>query len=293
MKALWNGAISFGLVSVPVSVVPATERHTVHFRQIHQHEGGLIGRVRNLKVCELDGEPVGLDEIGRGYETSTGTIPVSDAELDALPLPTARAIEIVSFVPAASINPAAFGAGAYYLAAPDPIAARPYVLLREALSRTSRVAVAKFAFHQRERLGLLRVVGDVLALHGLRWPDEIREADVPVPTVDVTEDEVQAAVALANAMTTDTLEGIRDHYRDAVEELLVAKAHGERTQAPEAPAPVIDLMAALEASVQKAREARGETEATVHELGAKKKPAKKAAKKTTGAADGRTPRRRA
>ncbi|WP_331718866.1 Ku protein (plasmid) [Streptomyces sp. NBC_00161] len=293
MKALWNGAISFGLVSVPVSVVPATERHAVHFRQIHQHEGGLIGRVRNLKVCELDGEPVGLDEIGRGYETATGTIPVSDAELDALPLPTAKAIEIVSFVPAASINPAAFGAGAYYLAAPDPIAARPYVLLRDALSRTSRVAVAKFAFHQRERLGLLRVVGDVLALHGLRWPDEIRDADVPAPTVDVTEDEVQAALALADAMTTDTLEGIRDHYRDAVEELLAAKAHGERTQAPEAPAPVIDLMAALEASVQKAREARGETEATIHELPAKKKPAKKAAKKTTGAAEGRTPRRRA
>ncbi|OKK12241.1 hypothetical protein AMK16_32375 [Streptomyces sp. CB00455] len=100
MKALWNGAISFGLVSVPVSVVPATERHAVRFRQIHQHEGGLIGRVRNLKVCELDGEPVGLDEIGRGYETAIGTIPVSDAELDALPLPTAKAIEIVSFVPA-------------------------------------------------------------------------------------------------------------------------------------------------------------------------------------------------
>ncbi|MGW4689679.1 non-homologous end joining protein Ku [Streptomyces sp. NPDC004244] len=271
----------------------ATERHAVHFRQIHQHEGGLIGRVRNLKVCELDGEPVGLDEIGRGYETSTGTIPVSDAELDALPLPTAKAIEIVSFVPAASIDPAAFGAGAYYLAAPDPIAARPYVLLREALTRTSRVAVAKFAFHQRERLGLLRVVGDVLVLHGLRWPDEIRQADVSAPTVDVTEDEVQAAVALADAMTTDTHEGIRDHYRDAVEELLEAKAHGERTQPPEAPARVIDLMAALEASVRKAREARGETEATVHELPAKKKTAKKAAKKTTGAAEGRTPRRRA
>ncbi|MEV7440553.1 Ku protein [Streptomyces sp. NPDC091204] len=78
------------MVSVPVSLVPATERNAVHFRQIHQHEGGLIGRVRNLKVCELDGEPVGLDEIGRGYETSTGTIPVSDAELDALPCPRPR-----------------------------------------------------------------------------------------------------------------------------------------------------------------------------------------------------------
>ncbi|MFE5621080.1 Ku protein [Streptomyces virginiae] len=165
MRPVWSGAISFGLVTIPIKMVPATESHDISFRQIHTADGG---RIRYRKVCELDGQVLRQDEIVRGYETATGTlIPVTDEDLDNLPLPTAKAIEIVSFVPAASIDPIQIGAS-YYLAATETVAAKPYELLRQALERSSKVAVAKFAMRDRERLGLLRVKGDVIMLHALR-----------------------------------------------------------------------------------------------------------------------------
>nr|MDT0523908.1 Ku protein [Streptomyces sp. DSM 41633] len=166
MRSIWNGAISFGLVSIPIKLVNATENHAIHFRQIHLADGG---RIRYRKVCELDEEEVTGGEIGKAYEDADGTmIPITDEDLAQLPLPTAKTIEIVAFVPADEIDPLQMDA-AYYLSANGVPAAKPYTLLREALKRSNKVAVAKYALRGRERLGMLRVVDDVIAMHGLLW----------------------------------------------------------------------------------------------------------------------------
>ncbi|GHD92703.1 non-homologous end joining protein Ku [Streptomyces naganishii] len=293
-RGIWSGAISFGLVTVPIQVQSATEDHSVRFRQYHLPDQG---RIRYRKVCELEGREVGEPEIGKGYEVAKDlVIPITDEELRQLPLPTAKAIEIEAFVPVESIDPIRIGEG-YCLAPSERVAAKPYKLLVKALSRSSRVAVAKWAWHGRERLGLLRVRDDVLVMHVMRWPDEIRDpAQLLPPPVKVSEGEIKGALALMDTMTVDALEGpdFVDHYTEALEQVIEAKReHREPPAAPEPetePGRVLDLMAALNASVQQARQARGEgQEADVHAMPApkkktaKKQPAKKtAAKKTTG-----------
>ncbi|MFD8888855.1 Ku protein [Streptomyces erythrochromogenes] len=283
MRPIWSGAITFGLVTIMIKVVPATESHDISFRQIHTADGG---RIRYRKVCELDGQVLRQDEIARGWETATGTlIPVTDEDLDNLPLPTAKAIDIVGFMPAASIDPLQIGAS-YYLAATETVAAKPYELLRQALERSAKVGVAKFAMRDRERLGLLRVKGDVIMLHALRWPDEIRStAQVPVPDVAVTDEEIDAAVRLAETLTGGDIGELRDEYRDALEEVIAAKAAGTSlvpsAEAPPASAEVVDLMSMLEKSVQDAKASRSGEPATVHPMPAKKQTS---AEKTAAAA---------
>ncbi|MEU5920374.1 Ku protein [Streptomyces sp. NPDC047141] len=290
MRSIWNGAISFGLVSIPIKLVNATESRSVSFRQIHTEDGG---RVRYKKVCELDGEEVTQAEIGKAYEDADGTmIPITDEDLAALPLPTAKTIEIVAFVAAGEIDPLQMDA-AYYLSANGVPAAKPYTLLREALKRSDRVALAKYALRGRERLGMLRVVDDVIAMHGLLWPDEIRapEGVAPETPVTVREAELDLADALMATLGEVDITTLHDDYRTAVEEMIAAKAAGGEGVAPPSPGEeeggrVIDLMAALEGSVRAAREARGE-DAVVTELKprgtAKKTTAKKAAAKKTAA----------
>ncbi|MFD1661532.1 Ku protein [Streptomyces caeni] len=171
-RNIWAGAISFGLVTIPVNVVAATEDHSVRFHQYHLQD---MGRVRVRKFCESEDREVSQDEIGKGYEIAKGqVVTVLDEELRGLPLPTARAIEIAAFAPVESIDPIRIGEG-YYLQASGEVAAKPYALLRKALERTSKAAVAKFAWHGRERLGLLRVRDEAIVLHAMRWPDEIRD----------------------------------------------------------------------------------------------------------------------
>ncbi|GGN77801.1 non-homologous end joining protein Ku [Streptomyces albiflavescens] len=261
MRSIWNGAISFGLVSIPIKLVNATESHSISFRQIHLDDGG---RIRYRKFCELEDREVSTAEIGKGYEDADGTlIPITDEDLASLPIPTARTIEIVAFVPADRIDPLQMDT-AYYLSANGVPAAKPYVLLREALKRSQKVAVAKFALRGRERLGMLRVVDDVIAMHGLLWPDEIRATDEVAPDTSVTvrEKELDLADALMDTLGEVDLEDLHDDYRDAVEELIAAKASG--VEAPAVPAgerpggKVLDLMAALEKSVRAAKESRGE-----------------------------------
>ncbi|MGW4491332.1 non-homologous end joining protein Ku [Streptomyces sp. NPDC004376] len=303
MRSIWNGAISFGLVSIPIKVVNATESHAVSFRQVHTEDNG---RIRYRKVCELEGREVEQAEIGKAYEAPDGEmIPITEDDLSHLPLPTARTIDIVAFVPADRIDPLQMDA-AYYLAAAGASAAKPYTLLREALKRSNKVAVAKFALRGRERLGMLRVVGDVIVMHGLLWPDEVRAPEGVAPDVDVTvrDKELDLADALMDTLGEVDLDDLHDEYREALEEVIAAKAAGEAP--PEAPAPatggkVLDLMAALEKSVREARESRGAGEpgedaevrtlprgrgtpketggkkSTASAAGAKKPPAKKAA----------------
>ncbi|MEG3630490.1 non-homologous end joining protein Ku [Streptomyces poriticola] len=259
MRSIWNGAISFGLVSIPIKLVNATESHSIAFRQIHTEDGG---RIRYRKVCELEDREVTQSEIGKGYEDADGTIvPITDEDLAHLPIPTARTIDIVAFVPADRIDPLQMGS-AYYLAASGAPAAKPYTLLREALKRSNRVAIAKFALRGRERLGMLRVVGDAIAMHGLLWPDEVRAPEGVAPDADVSvrDQELDLADALMDTLGEIDLADLHDEYREALEEVIAAKAAGEAP--PEAPEPaasgkVLDLMAALESSVRAARESRG------------------------------------
>ncbi|MGW2057708.1 non-homologous end joining protein Ku [Streptomyces sp. NPDC001840] len=281
MRSIWNGAISFGLVSIPIKLVNATENHSISFRQIHKEDGG---RIRYRKVCELDGQELAAADIGKGYEDAGGTIiPISDEDLAALPLPTAKTIEIVSFVPADSIDPLQMDT-AYYLSANGVPAAKPYTLLREALKRSERVAVTKFALRGRERLGMLRVVGDVIAMHGMFWPDEIRSPEGVAPETEVTvrDAELDLADALMDTLGSVDLDSLHDDYREAVEEMIAAKAGGEPLpeHAPaEAGGRVIDLMAALENSVRAAKEARGAEGEVAEVTELPPKPRKKAAAK--------------
>jgi DNA end-binding protein Ku len=260
VRSIWNGAVSFGLVSIPIKLVNATENHTISFRQIHTEDGG---RIRYRKVCELEDREVTQGEIGKGYEDADGSIiPITDEDLAHLPLPTAKTIDIVAFVPADRIDPLQLES-AYYLAASGAPAAKPYTLLREALKRSRRVAIAKFALRGRERLGMLRVVDDVIAMHGLLWPDEIRVPQGVAPDVDVTvrDKELDLADALMNTLGEVDLEDLHDEYREALEEVIAAKAAGEVPPAlpePAAGGKVLDLMAALEKSVRAAKESRGE-----------------------------------
>ncbi|MEU3491557.1 Ku protein [Streptomyces massasporeus] len=260
VRSIWNGAISFGLVSIPIKLVNATESHSISFRQIHTEDGG---RIRYRKFCELEDREVTQGEIGKGYEDADGTIiPITEEDLSSLPIPTAKTIEIVAFVPADRIDPLQMDA-AYYLQASGAPAAKPYTLLREALKRSNKVAIAKFALRGRERLGMLRVVGEAIAMHGLLWPDEVRAPEGLAPDTDVTvrDQELDLADALMDTLGEVDLEDLHDEYREAVEEVIAAKAAGEAL--PQSPEPatggkVLDLMAALESSVRAARESRGE-----------------------------------
>ncbi|QNP70225.1 Ku protein [Streptomyces roseirectus] len=287
VRSIWNGAISFGLVSIPIKLVNATESHSVSFRQIHTEDGG---RIRYRKVCELEDREVTTAEIGKGYEEADGTIvPITDDDLAHLPIPTARTIEIVAFVPADRIDPLQMDT-AYYLAASGVPAAKPYTLLREALKRSNRVAVAKYALRGRERLGMLRVVGDAIAMHGLLWPDEVRVPEGVAPETEVTirKEELDLADVLMDTLGEVDLADLHDEYREALEELIATKSSGEPPSDTAPPSPsgkVLDLMAALEKSVNAAKASRGE-EAEVRQLpdrGPKKTPPKKktTAKKTT------------
>ncbi|MFD4033039.1 Ku protein [Streptomyces sp. NPDC058637] len=295
-RPLWTGAISFGLVTIPIKVVSATENHSISFHRYHLED---MGRIRTRKVCEIDGEELSQDEIGKGYEIGKDrTVPVTDEELDRMPLPTAKAIEIVAFVDADTVDPVRIS-DSYYLAVDGQVAAKPYTLLRKALERSDKVAVAKFAWHNRERLGLLRVRDDAIVLHAMRWPDEIRSPQSLAPgDVELDEDEIERAVQLTDTMALDDISGFRDRYREALEELIAAKSEGKELPEPregeeEETGKVMDLMAALNASVKAARETRGEQaeneqaedeHATVHEMrpGTRKRTAKKtAAGKTT------------
>ncbi|MDQ0605195.1 DNA end-binding protein Ku [Streptomyces canus] len=281
-RTIWSGAISFGLVTVPIHVASATENHSIQFHQYHLED---MGRVRVRKVCELEDREVAQSEIGKGYEYAKDrVVAISEVELRELPLPTAKAIEIQAFVPLESIDPIRIAEG-YYLVPDGQVAAKPYRLLLQALRRSSKVAIAKYAWSGRERLGLLRVRGEAVVLHAMRWPDEVRDpAGVDPPHEAVSQEEIEGALALIDRMTRDDLEGpeFTDTYTDALAKIIEAKR--EEKPLPEAPEPeqpgkVLDLMAALTESVQQAKASRGE-DADVHEMPAKKTTKKQSAKKT-------------
>ena len=290
MRAIWKGAVAFGLVNVPVRLYSATGEHEVRLHQVHEADGG---RIRYRKVCSLDGEPVEMSEIAKGYETADGELVVlTDEDFGNLPLATEREIEVMEFVPVDQVDPIMLGK-TYYLE-PDKTAAKPYALLRGALEAADRVAVVKVALRQRESMAVLRVRDKVICLQTLMWPDEVREADFPILDGDVSVKPAELAMAnsLIESLAADfDPSQYEDRYAAALEELIEQKVSSGKTQALPVPAgekdegagEVVDLLAALQRSVEKARTARGEEAAD--------EPAKKT-KKPKKSGDDDTPARR-
>ncbi|MFF4604723.1 Ku protein [Streptomyces sp. NPDC001339] len=265
MRPTAKFSISFGLVTIPVAAYNATDSSAaVSFVRIHTADGG---RVRNQPVCSLDGTEIPPDEIGRGYRPGDGdtVVPLTDEDLEALPLPTAKTLTILAFVAGGDIDPLQMGKG-YYLGVDTPAALKPYVLLRDAMERHQRVGLGKIALHGRETLAMIRPMEGALVMQVLLWPHQIRPMDgvLPEREVEVADKEVAAAEALMDSFGELSEDDVHDHYREAVEELVAAKlAHREPEFAAGAERPageVMDLMAALQDSVRAARRSRGEDE---------------------------------
>jgi DNA end-binding protein Ku len=281
---IWSGTLTFGLVAIPVRLESATRSHKIAFRQVHREDHG---RVKYRRVCEADGARLEQPDIGRAWEAIDGTlVAVTDEELDDLPLPTAKTIEISGFLDLDSVPTEMFDQP-YFLAPAAPAANKPYVLMREALARAGKAAVGKYALRgSGEALGLIHAQGDILVVHRLRWPDEIRPADDAAPRgdVDLSDDELQAALDYIGAVGDVDMQAMHDDYAEAVHALVEAKAEGKALPTTaeskrEGAGVVTDLMAALRAATDQARADRGE-EADVHHM-ADRKSGKKTAKKTT------------
>ncbi|WP_433859371.1 Ku protein [Streptomyces kronopolitis] len=256
MRSIWNGSISFGLVTIPVKTYSATDRtSSVSFVRIHEKDGA---PVQYRKICELDGEEVPNEEVGKGYQPpgDDTIVPITDDDLSRLPMPTAKTLSILSFVDPTGIDPLQMDKS-YYLAPNGAAAAKPYTLLRQALEHHRKVAIGKVAMRGRESLAMLRAHAGALVMHQLLWPDQVRPATDVVPDdVEIRENEMTLAETLMDSLGELDPAELHDDYREAVEELVAAKLEGEEPAAPaSAPsgAQVIDLTAALEKSVQAAR----------------------------------------
>jgi DNA end-binding protein Ku len=307
MRAIWKGAVSFGLVSIAVRLYSATEEKDIRFHQVHREDGG---RIRYKRTCSVCGEEVTYDDIAKGYDIGGGEMVIlTDENFADLPLSTSRAIDVLEFVPAEQVDPILYNK-AYYLE-PEGTATKPYLLLRDALTDSDRVAIVKVALRQREQLATLRVHDGVLLLNTMLWPDEVRKPDFGFLDEDITvrPPELAMASSLIDSMAGDfEPDAFTDNYRAALQEVIDAKVEGREVvqpeEAEEAPAAAVDLMAALKASVERARAARGEdsdasgrssggagrssggstTPITAAKSAKKAAPAKKAPAKSTGAA---------
>ena len=278
-RTMWKGAISFGLVTIPVAVYPATEEKTLRFNQIHEEDGG---RIRMKRTCSVDGEEVPYDEIVKGYEYEKDRyVVLTDEDFDKVPVESSRAIDIVQFVDLDEIDPMLYKKS-YYLV-PDETGAKAYALLREALSQDNKVGIAKVSFRDKEHLAALRFKDDSFVLETMYWPDEIRAADFGGVDVDVKvrAQELEMARQLIENLTAGwDPEEFTDEYREALLRIVEAKISGEEIEVVEAEptAKVVDLMEARKASVAAAQKLNGNGD----EAPAKRSPAKKStAKKTT------------
>jgi DNA end-binding protein Ku len=283
VRSIWKGAISFGLVTIPVKLYSATEEKDVQFNQVHKEDGG---RIRYKRVCEVCGEEVQYADIAKGYQLSNGeTVVLTDEDFKELPLTTSRAIDVLEFVPLEQVDPIHF-AKSYYLE-PEKAGVKPYVLLREALEESGRVALVKVALRQREQLATLRVKDGVFVLETMLWPDEIRQPDFGFldDDVSVRPQEVQMAGALIDSLSGDfDPSQYTDAYREALQEVIEAKVAGREvvqpSEVPTETGAVVDLMSALRASVEAAKAKKGGGEARAKPAPQEKAaPAKKAAAK--------------
>ncbi|WP_068264650.1 non-homologous end joining protein Ku [Janibacter limosus] len=306
MRAIWKGAVSFGLVNVPVRLYSATENHDVQFRQVHRTDGG---RIKYKRFCSKDGDEVAYDDIAKGYETEDGSmIVLTDEDMADLPTRSSKEISVEKFVPEDQIDPMLLDKS-YYLE-PDKSATKPYVLLREALEVQGRMAIVTVSIRTRMTMAVLRVRDGVIVMQTMLWPDEIRAADfATIEDQEVSDKEMSMARMLIDELAGDyDPDEYEDDYALAVEALVKAKLEGGEVQQPEPDeeesGEVVDLLAALARSVEKAKASRGESTSsapatkptasaakksaakkstTTKKAAAKKTPAKKAAAKTSTA----------
>src|SRR4051812_346242 len=259
-QAIWKGTISFGLVTIPVKLYSATEEKDISFRQVHEEDGG---RIRYRRVCEIDGEEVPYSDIGKGYEMPDGRMVIlNNDDFAQLPLPSAKAIEVLEFVPIEQVDPLYF-AKAYYLGAESGPGGKPYVLLRDALTKSKQCALVKVAIRTREVLALLREKDGALVLQTMLWPDEVRDSSFATPddSVDIRKQEVEMAESYISTLKSEfDPERYHSDYRKALEQLVEAKAEGvaipEVEEEEGETADVVDLVAALRASVDAAKKRR-------------------------------------
>src|ERR1700758_1687111 len=295
MRSIWKGSISFGLVNVPVKVYSATEDHDIKFHQVHAKDNG---RIRYKRVCEVDGEVVEYRDIARAYESDDGQmVIITDDDIATLPEERSREIEVLEFVPASDLDPMLFDRS--YFLEPDSNSSKSYVLLAKTLAETDRMAIVHFTLRNKTRLAALAVKDfgkrDVMVVHPLLWPDEIRDPDFPVldKEVDIKPAELKMAGQVVESMSDDFHpEQFRDTYQEQLHELIEAKLEGgeeftteEQPKQLDETEDVSDLLAKLEASV-KARSGDGKEpakKAPAKKAAAKKAPAKKTTAKKTPA----------
>jgi DNA end-binding protein Ku len=274
-RAMWKGAISFGLVTIPVAVYPATEEKTLRFNQLHDEDGG---RIRYKRVCEKEGEEVTFEHIVKGYEVEKDRyVVLTDEDLNAIPVESSRAIDIHRFVDLDEIDPVMFKKS--YFLVPEETGAKAYALLREAMADDGRVGIAKVSFRDKEHLAALRFKDEAFVLETMYWPDEIREADFGGVDVSakVRGQELEMAKQLIESLSGEwNPEEYSDEYREALLQIVEAKLNGQEIEvvAPEPTAKVVDLMEALKASVAAAKKEADEP-APSRKPAAKKAPAKK------------------
>ncbi len=260
MKMIWKGAISFGLITIPVRLYPATEEKTVAFHQLHDRDGG---RILYTRTCTLCGEEVPFEHILRGYEYEKDRyVSLSDDDLMGVRARSSRTIDLVEFVDLAAVDPLYFQKP-YYME-PEEIGLKPYQLLREAMEGAGKVAVGKLALHAKEHLVVLRPYSRMLVLETMNWPDEIRAAEFPVLDGDpnIRPQELEMAKSLVESLSAEWRpEEFRDEYRDALLALIDEKVAGlppappaqEFEAAPGGPGEVVDFVAALQASIEAAK----------------------------------------
>ena len=276
-RTMWKGAISFGLVTIPVGLYPATEKKTLRFNQLHDED---FGRIKYQRYCSKCGEEVSFEHIVKGYEYDKGQyVVMTDEDFDAVPVESSRAIDIVQFVDLEEIDPIYFQKS-YYLV-PEDTGIKAYSLLRRAMEEDGRVAIAKIAFRDKEHLAALRFKDDVFVLETMFWPDEIRATDFEVldKKVTIRAQEVQMAKSLIDNLTQEFKpDEFHDEYREALLGIVEKKVAGEEVEVLQEPEPtkVVDLMEALKASVEKTKKAASASS------GSKRKTATRAKKAAAG-----------
>lgn len=268
MASIWRGALSFGLVNVPVKVHAATQDNDVSFRQVHAADGG---RIRYRRVCEVCGEIVEYHDIAKAYESDTGrNVIITEDDLASLPAGRSREIDVVEFVPSDQVDPILFDRS--YFLEPEKNAVRPYVLLREALKRTERVAIAHVALRNKTRLAALRVYEDVLMLQTMLWRDEVREAEFTVlrdADIEARDQELKMAASLIETLEADFEPAkYTDDYRAELLTLIDRKLSDNTDviepvdggDTDESPGQIVDLVSALQASIDRNKKRQASTD---------------------------------
>ncbi|POH68060.1 MULTISPECIES: Ku protein [Cryobacterium] len=291
MRSIWKGAITFGLVNVPVKVYSATEDHDVELHQVHDADGG---RIRYQRRCEVCGKVVDYAHIDKAFTDGDKTVVITDADLKSLPEERSREIDVVEFVPSDQLDPIMFDRS--YFLEPDGSSPKAYVLLRRTLEQTDRTAIVHFALRQKTRLAALRVRDGVLMLQTLLWDDEVRVAEFPAleQAVKISDRELDLSAALVDSFAADFSPGdYTDEYQAQLRRLIeekLEKGDAIDTEATFGGADeeagggeVLDLMEALRRSVDRSRSGDGAAKTGAAKTGAAKTAATKTAATKTGA----------